>query len=172
MQRFIGSAMILAATTWAGVLYGKEQQNRLNHMYYLRHIVNMLKGELEYSSAPLGEIFCRIAVRVKEPYRSWMHCLQKQTERRDEEEFWKIWRAEIEKCLTEIHLKKEYKDQLKEIGDCIGKMDRMSECKNLQLYLENLDQEIKKERNELSDRKRISSCIGVMSGLFLIIILN
>ncbi|MEE1085989.1 MAG: stage III sporulation protein AB [Schaedlerella sp.] len=172
MQRFIGSAMILAATTWAGVLYGKEQQSNLNHMYYLRHIINMLKGELEYSSAPLGEIFGRTAVRIKEPYRTWMHYLQRQTEKREEEEFQKIWRTGIEICLSQLHLKKGYIDQLIEIGDCIGKMDCLSESRNLELYLENLDHAIKKERIDLADKKRISSCIGVMSGLFLIIILN
>lgn len=172
MQRFIGSAMILTATTWAGILYGKEQQTQLEHMYYLRHIINMLKGELEYSSAPLDEMFCRIAVRIKEPYRSWMHGLQRQMEKREEEEFRKIWRISIERGLKELHLKKEYKEQLKEVGDCIGKMNRMSESKNLQLYLETLDLGIKKARAEIADKKRIGNCIGIMSGLFLIIIFN
>lgn len=164
--------MILTATTWAGILYGKEQQSQLEHLYYLRHIIHMLKGELEYSSAPLGEIFCRIAVRVKEPYRSWLHHLQHQTEKREEEEFRKIWRVGIERDLKELHLKKEYKEQLKEVGDCIGKMDRMSEEKNLQLYLETLDLGIKKARAEIADKKRIGNCIGIMSGLFLIILFN
>lgn len=164
--------MILTATTWAGILYGKEEQSQLDHLYYLRHIIQMLKGELEYSSAPLGEIFCRIAVRVKEPYRSWMHQLQRQSEAREEEEFRKIWRTSLERSLKELHLKKEYKEQLKEVGDCIGKMDRMSESKNLQLYLETLDQGIKKARTEIADKKRIGNCIGIMSGLFLILIFN
>lgn len=164
--------MILTATTWAGILYGKEQQKQLEHMYYLRHILHMLKGELEYSSAPMGEIFCRIAVRVKEPYRSWMHDLQHQIEKRDEKELRKIWRVGIERNLKELHLKQGYKEQLKEIGDCIGKLDRKSECKNLQLYMETFDLEIKKARSEIADKKRIGSCMGIMSGLFLIIIFN
>lgn len=172
MQKFVGSLMILAATTWAGVLYGNEQQNGLNQMYYLRHLIQMLRGELEYSSAPLGEIFCRIAVRVKEPYRSWMHYLQKETENRSEEQFQKIWCAGIEKYLGKLHLKRESKRRLIEIGEYIGKMDRMSESRNLMLYLENMDQEIKDFREEIKDKKRISGCIGVMSGLFLVIILS
>lgn len=164
--------MILTATTWAGILYGKEEQSQLDHLYYLRHIIQMLKGELEYSSAPLGEIFCRIAVRVKEPYRSWMHQLQRQSEAREEEEFRKIWRISMERSLKELHLKKEYKERLNEVGDCIGKMDRMSESKNLQLYLETLDLAIKKARAEIADKKRIGNCIGIMSGLFLVLIFN
>ena len=40
----------------------------------------MLKGELEYSNAPLGEIFGRVAVRVKEPYRKWLRVMERQVE--------------------------------------------------------------------------------------------
>ena len=69
MQRFIGCLLILGATTGAGIAYGTELQRYLEKLLYIRHIVYMLKGELEYSNAPLGEIFGRVAVRVKEPYR-------------------------------------------------------------------------------------------------------
>lgn len=172
MQRFIGGVCIISATTWAGILYGKEKQNYLEHLLYLRHIIHMLKGELQYTNAPLGEIFRRIAVRVKEPYRKWFHNMEKQIERRNELEFHKIWSKSIDKNLTELHLNKEHKRQIKEIGDCIGKMDQMSESKNLELHLENLDQEIKKMRTEIAGKKRIGNCIGIMSGLFLVILLS
>ena len=65
MQRFIGCLLILGATTGAGIAYGTELQRYLEKLLYIRHIVYMLKGELEYSNAPLGEIFGRVAVRVE-----------------------------------------------------------------------------------------------------------
>lgn len=160
------------STTWAGVLYGKEQQNYLDNMVYLRHIIYMLKGELKYTNAPLGEIFQRLSTRVKDPYRKWFRNMEKQIQKRNESDFQIIWEKGVDTCLSDIHLKTEHKRQITEIGECIGQMDQESECKNLELHLENLNQEINKMRNEIAGRKRIGNCIGIMSGLFLVILLS
>lgn len=90
MQRFVGAVLILLATGSAGILYGIEQQCYLEKLLYIRHIVYMLKGELDYAGIPLGEVFGRVAVRVKEPYRRWLHNLEKQVEKREEDGFFKI----------------------------------------------------------------------------------
>ena len=129
MQKLIGASMILLATSGAGMIYGLEQQCYLEKLIYIRHIVYMLKGELDYANIPLGEVFGRVAVRVKE------HVIQ-----------------------------------LKELGTYLGKMDSVSESRNLQLYIERLELEIEKARSGLASKKRIGNCLGVMGGLFLIVI--
>lgn len=171
MQRFIGAVFIISATTGAGLLYGIELQNYLEKMLYIRHIVYMLKGELEYSSAPLDEVFGRVAVRVKEPYRRWLHAMERQMAERESENFLKIWMRSVDRYLGELHLKSEHSIQLKELGTCIGQMDSASESKNLQLYLERLELEIERVREGMASRKRIGNCLGVMSGVFLVVIL-
>ena len=77
MWKMIGSILVLTATSGAGFLYGMEQQDYLEKLLYIRHIIYMLKGELEYTKAPLGEVFGRAAVRVREPYKGWLHGLEK-----------------------------------------------------------------------------------------------
>lgn len=171
MQQFIGAVLILAATSSAGVLYGIEQQSYLEKLLYIRHIVYMLKGELDYANVPLGEVFGRVSMRVKEPYRKWLHALEKQVERREEDGFFKIWMRSIDSNLTELHLKSEHSIQLKELGTYLGKMDSVSESRNLQLYIDRLELEIEKVREGLASKKRIGNCLGVMSGIFLIVIL-
>ena len=171
MQRFVGSVLILSATTWSGILYGREQQMYLDNMLYLRHIIQMIKSELAYTNLPLSDIFRRIAVRVRQPFRKWLYSLERQIEKRDEKDFCIIWETELDRCLSQLSLKKQHKTELRELGDYIGKMDRISEEKNLEMYLDNLELEIKKMRNEISNKKRLGKCIGVMSGLFLVILL-
>lgn len=171
MQRFIGAVFIVSATTGAGILYGIELQNYLEKLLYIRHIVYMLKGELEYANAPLDEVFGRVAVRVKEPYRRWLCAMEHQMTERESENFLKIWMRSVDRYLGELHLKSEHSIQLKELGTCIGRMDRASESKNLQLYLERLELEIEKVREGMASKKRIGNCLGVMSGVFLVVIL-
>lgn len=171
MQRFIGAGLILLATGSAGVLYGIEQQRYLEKLLYIRHIVYMLKGELDYANIPLGEVFGRVAVRVKGPYKRWLHGLEKQVESREEDGFFKIWMRSVDTYLEELHLKSEHMIQLKELGTYLGKMDSVSESRNLQMYIERLELEIEKMRAGLASKKRIGNCLGIMGGLFLVVIL-
>ena len=171
MWKMIGSILVLTATSGAGFLYGMEQQDYLEKLLYIRHIIYMLKGELEYTKAPLGEVFGRAAVRVREPYKGWLHGLERQGGRRKEDEFFKIWMRSIDRDLHTLHLKSEHVIQLKELGSCLGRMDSTSESLHLKLYVERLELEIEKVRESLSAKKRIGNCLGVMGGIFLIVIL-
>lgn len=171
MPRFIGSVLIITATTGAGILYGMELQGYLEKLLYIRHLIYMLKGELEYSFAPLSEVFGRIAVRAKDPYKHWLFAMEKQVEDREEDAFLKIWIHSVDIYLKELHLKKEHSIQLKELGTCLGQMDGTSESRNLQLYLGRLEQEIEKVREGMPAKKRLGNCLGVMSGIFLVVLL-
>lgn len=171
MQRFIGCLLIIGATTGAGVAYGTELQRYLEKLLYIRHIVYMLKGEIEYSNAPLGEVFGRTALRLKEPFRSWLRAMEKQIENREETEFSRIWNRSIDKYLKELHLKSAHSIQLKELGTFLGQLDGESLGRTMQLYLNRLELEIEKVREGMAAKKRISNCLGVMGGIFLVVIL-
>ena len=171
MLRFIGGILIITATTGAGILYGMELQEYLEKLLYIRHIIYMIKGELEYSSAPLSEVFGRISARVREPYRQWLGAMEKQVENREEDAFLKIWMRSVDKYLKELHLKSEHSIQLKELGTYLGQTDGASESRNLQLYLGRLELEFEKVREGLASKKRIGNCLGVMGGIFLVVLL-
>ena len=171
MLRFIGGILIITATTGAGILYGMELQEYLEKLLYIRHIIYMIKGELEYSQAPLSEAFGRISVRVREPYRQWLMAMEKQVEEREEDAFLKIWMRSVDKYLKELHLKSEHSIQLKELGTYLGQTDGASESRNLQLYLGRLELEIEKVREGMAAKKRIGNCLGVMGGIFLVVLL-
>ena len=171
MLRFIGGILIITATTGAGILYGMELQEYLEKLWYIRHIIYMIKGELEYSQAPLSEAFGRISVRVREPYRRWLSAMEKQVENREEDAFLKIWMRSVDKYLKELHLKSEHSIQPKELGTYLGQTDGASESRNLQLYLGRLELEIEKVREGMAAKKRIGNCLGVMGGIFLVVLL-
>lgn len=171
MQKFIGCVLILSATTGGGILYGAELKQYLEKLFYLRHVIYLLKGELEYSHASLGEIFSRLSTKVKPPYCLWFRRMEKQIWERKEEDFFQIWTLSIETDLKKLQLKKTHIAQLNDIGNFLGQLDQIAAVKALELYLNRLGMEIEKEREHLEVRKRISSWLGVMGGLFLVVIL-
>ena len=70
MQKLIGCILILLSTTAGGFLYGVEQQQYLEKLMYIRHILELIQGEIEYSGAPLFEFLeklqtgCRSLIAV------------------------------------------------------------------------------------------------------------
>ena len=61
--------------------------------------------------------------------------------------------------------------QLKELGNYIGQSDLATESRNLALYLNRLELEIEKVREGIAAKKKIGNCLGIMSGVFLVVIL-
>ena len=58
-----------------------------------------------------------------------------------------------------------------EPGTFLGSLERTTLDHTLQMYLNRLDLEIEKIREGLAAKMRIGRCLGVMSGIFLIVIL-
>ena len=60
---------------------------------------------------------------------------------------------------------------MKEPGTFLGSLEQNTLDHTLLMYLNRLDLEIEKLREGLAAKTRIGSCLGVMSGIFLIVIL-
>ncbi len=171
MQRFIGGVLILTATAGAGYVYGMELKNYLETMRYLRYVISLIKGEIAYSGAPLQEIFSGVAKRIRQPYRSWLEETARELENREESAFARTWNKCVDRYLKPLHLKYDHLILLKEPGTFLANLERDTLDRTLQMYLNRMDLEIEKLREGLAGKIRVGGCLGVMSGIFLIVIL-
>ena len=110
-------------------------------------------------------------MRVKEPYRAWLKAMEHEVESRREQGFAKIWNRSIDKYLCDLRLKSVHSIQLKELGTFLGQLDRESFQHTMQIYLNQMELEIEKVREGMASKRRISSWLGVMGGIFLVVIL-
>lgn len=171
MQRIVGSVLILTATAGAGYLYGEELKQYLHRMLYLRYVIELIRGELAYTGAPLPELLYQVACRIKEPYGRWLKMVAKEAQERDETAFVRIWNRCADRYLRELKLKTEHSILLKELGTFLGQGDRDTMNRSVQLYLNRMDLEIEKLREGFASRKKLANCLGVMGGLFLVVLL-
>ena len=171
MQRVIGAVLILTATGGAGYVYGQELKQYLEKLQYFRYVMSLIKGEIAYTHAPLPEIFSEVARRVKPPYDRWLIKTAAEMEKREEYGFARMWNRCVDKYLGELNLKYEHAILVKEPGTFLGSLEKDTLDHAMQMYLNRVDLEIEKLREGLSAKTRISGCLGVMSGIFLIVIL-
>ena len=159
------------ATGGAGWLYGKELKNYLEELVHFRKIIEQIKGEMQYASVPLPEIFHRIAKREKEPYGNWLMELTLRCQSAEDKRFAELWRETTEKDLTELQPKGRMDPLINEPGELLEIGDRDSVIRLLEYYLKRMDREIDKKTTESDQKKKIGSWLGVAGGVFLVILL-
>lgn len=77
----------------------------------------------------------------------------------------------IDRWLKDLNLKSTHSIFLKELGTFLGQSDRDTLDRSLTMYLNRMDLEIEKLREGLATKRKISRCLGVMSGIFLVVVL-
>lgn len=170
MQKIIGSILILIASTGIGVLKGMDLKKHLKELQSLKQIFLMLRSEIKCTKTPLGEAFSHIGRRMEGIYGRWLLSVARQAEEKSEKSFWELWNRSVEESFTETKLKKAEVEQLKAFGRNIGCLDEELQIGMIELYLEQLDMEIQQSRESLEIKKRLYHCLGVMGGIFLVII--
>ncbi len=171
MQKVIGAILILTATSGAGYVYCRELKTYLERMLYLRYVFSLIKGEIAYTHAPLPDVFREVAGRIKKPYRTWLLAVSDALETREESGFARVWNRCADRYLKPLGMKPEHSILFKEPGTFLGSLERTTLDHTLQMYLNRLDLEIEKIREGIAAKTRIGRCLGVMSGIFLIVIL-
>ena len=163
--------MFIASTAGIGWRFGTELKNYLQQMRYIRYVAGLIKGELEYTGAPLAEVFRETGRRVKKPFSTWLVRMASEIDEREESAFARIWNRGIDRDLRELNLQSEHSILLKDLGTFLGQIDQETVGNSMQLYLNRLDLEIEKLREGLAAKRKIGNCLGVMGGIFLVVVL-
>lgn len=170
MQKVIGSVLILLASTAIGIAKGRDLQRYLGELESLKQLFLMLKSEIKYTKAPLGEAFSRIGRKRKDFFGEWMISLAGELEERAGITFFELWKKSIENVFQKSCLKEADIAQLKSMGMNMGCLDEEMQLGTIDLYMEQLEITICRRREELQAKKRLCNCLGVMGGIFLVIL--
>lgn len=171
MIKLCGSVLIVAATTLLGIRRADDYREEYRQMEYLKRLLYILESEIRYAREPLGEIFAHMAGHAREPYRSWLSSMQQEIEQREQDSFAGIWRASIRGHLKRCGLPGRELDRLAELGEQLGTADLKLELTILAGFQEHLSVRMRELRGEMQMRVKLCHWLGVMSGMFLAILL-
>ncbi len=162
---------MIASTSIIGIKMAQELEGKYYEMKYFRQILFLLESEIKYSRVFLSDAFQNISSMVKEPYKLWMRQMCLRLEERMDGNFSSAWRETIDEYLIETKLPLKQKEQIKELGNYLGNLDVNLQIKHIHLLNEQIELAMTEMREQLEGKKRIYRCIGVMSGIFIAILL-
>lgn len=165
MLKFIGTIVIITATTGIGFSKSKELQEHLNALEELKKLFCLLRSELQYTHAPFAEVFSKISTKTSTSYREWLSNLSQRLKNKTRGSFWEIWCLSIAEDMSESNLKEEELQEIKNVGK------NMEYIESLDLFIEQLEYRIKNTRESYRSKRKLCQSMGIMGGIFLVILL-
>ena len=164
-NKIIGLMLIIFACAGMGYSKNQELKNHLKELENLKQAFYMLRGELQYTRATFEDVFEKIGDKIKGPIGEWLKSLCRRLYEKEHNSFEEIWDISIEQKLQESYLKKEDLNELKDIGKNLGYFE------NIDLFIEQLEYKIQKTREDCETKGKLYRSIGIMGGVFLVILL-
>lgn len=170
-MKLLGSALVTCSCGALGVWKAEQWKEHRKVLEEIRKMILLLKGEILYAHAPLGEaleqvgrksegipaeIFCQTASRIME---------------QEGELFFDIWTEEISRREKDLLLTQKECQELKSFGEHLGYLDLGMQERTIALYLEQLELSIDFYREHEREQTKLCTSLGLMGGLFLSIIL-
>ena len=165
MLKIIGSILIITATTSIGFSNSNEMQCHLRELEELKKIFCLLRSELQYTRAPFAEVFEKIGQKTMQPFQMWFFELCAKLNEKRCGMFWEIWCLSITEDLQGTKLKADELEELKNVGKNLEYME------SLDLYIEQLEYKITNTREAYRSKRKLCQSMGVMGGIFLVILL-
>lgn len=166
-----GCLFMIVGASGYGVWLAGNYGRRLAVLEQLRRMIFLLKGQILYANAPLEEAFETVGRRTEGVLAQLFLRVAGRIGNQQGEPFAAIWAQEVENTETASVLSEADKQSLISLGEHLGFMDREMQERNLLLYLEQLDLSIEHMRAHKQERCRLYTSLGVMSGMFLAILL-
>lgn len=167
----LGLILVIASCSGIGAEAVHRLRERLRLLETLRRMASHMKGEILYANVPLAEALYRTGKRNKGAAGELFIAIATELEQETGESFEAVWRAKAGKFAAGSVLNKKEQEQLLRFGESLGYLDRDMQEKAILFYLEDLEHSIETLRKEESEKSRLFFGMGILSGLFLAVVL-
>lgn len=170
-MKIAGAVLVIGSASLGGIAAAEGLRNQYRQMQYLQKVICRLKSEIRYSRSYLGEAFRQIGISSEDPYQSWLTGMAAQMERKNGQTFAEIWEKETKEKLAASALPQPIIGRLAHLGGQLGSADAEMQVKTLDFFLEELDRSLEEMYEEMKANIRLYHCLGVMSGIFVTVLL-
>lgn len=162
---------MVIATSGLGRWKAYQWKERLRTLEQLRRMIFMLKGEILYANAPLEEAFTHVGRKNRGRIGEFFIEVAERIQRQQGEPFFTMWKEEIEGLDNQSGLSEKDKQELAGFGEHLGYLDCEMQERTILLYLEQLDLTIDYLRKHQREKSQLYTSMGIMGGLFLVIMM-
>lgn len=163
--------LLVVGCGYAGWVRGNKIKKIYDELHYIKKIIMLLKGEIQYNRNVLSSVFEGIADRIKEPYGSIFFNMAKELNMHRGESFNSIWKDNLIKYVYSIGCKEKDVAPLLELGENMGYLDMQMQINIIDLFLDKQELILNEYRQTINDDIKLCRVLGIAAGLFLAILI-
>lgn len=171
VMKLLGICLILGSSTAIGFFLSNRLKERIEELESIKKLLMMLRGEIKYNHAALSEAFQTIARRMDNLYGRLLSHVSEEMDSMDGQTLMQIWERSVNESLKESALNREDREKFISLGGQLGYLDIEMQLGTIELYLEQLEEEIKNARENLKRNGKLYQTMGVITGIFVVILM-
>lgn len=169
--KIIGAFLVVISCGALGFYFSSELKTRISDLTELKKILTLLRGDIRYTNAPLPEAMQTLSKRHDGTYKQFLENVSNSLLELNGESFAKIWKKGVENNLLHTSLTKEDYQLINQLGESIGYLDKNMQINTLDLYTEQIEGTIEELSKSVKEKTHLYNSLGIMGGIFIIIIL-
>ncbi|QHS22727.1 stage III sporulation protein SpoAB [Virgibacillus sp. MSP4-1] len=169
-MKWIGAMLFLLATTQAGFDIAKRLSDRPQQIRQLKNALQILEAEIVYGQTPIHEVFYQLSKQIPEPLSDFFSELHNRLSV-SQTTLYDIWNPTLKEIWKQSAMKKAEREIMDQFGKTLGQHDFTQQQKHIQLALTHLERELANAEEEKYRYGRMAKSLGVLTGLFVILLL-
>lgn len=165
MFKIAGSFLVILSCAMIGYEKATEVTKHRKDLEELQRIFIMVQTELKYIKTPFKDLFLKLHRKTNGRFKEWLLDMANSLNTFQQGTLEEIWSSSVDKHLKESFLTKNELEELRQIGKHISHMEA------LDLFLTQIEGFIQQTREEEKSKKKMYQSMGIMVGIFLVIML-
>ncbi len=170
MVKIIGIIIVILSSTMVGYKMSDNLSLRVTMLKKIKKTIIQLRGEIRYNNTAMPEAFKVIGRRADKPLDDFLINVSNEMDKMEGKTLSDIWKENMH-IIEQCGIDKNDIERLGGLGDNLGFLDREMQLSHLDLYLENLENDISDATTKVNNNSRLYKCLGVMGGLLITLLI-
>lgn len=170
MVKLIGAILVLVSAYAMGCLLALQVKEQEKWLKDIKTALFLLQGELEYRQVPLPDALTVIGKRHGGRLACFFQNLSEELSKKEGISLQKLWKKTAVGALKDCPLSTEQKEEFGDLGICFTETDKETRRNSLEFYLNRLEEDIVKLRDTGADKAYLCRTLGMLGGIFLLIL--
>ncbi len=171
MLKTFGALLVILSCSTIGLYYSSLVRGRVADLRAMKKNITLLRGDIKYGNTNLPEAIGALSRKNSDNFQPFFAGIEEDLLVSSGLSFATIWENGIKNYMKSTYMNQQDREQIKHLGENLGYLDKEMQLKTIDLYIEQLDHELNDSVATMKDKTRLYNMLGILSGLFLTVVL-
>lgn len=171
MIKVTGALVIIFSCTYIGINISNKYRQRVKELLEIKRIVGIMLGEIRYSLTPIPNIFQIMIDKTDGVFKKYFIVMDAEVSDYSGLALKDIWNNNLKILKDNTCLNSNDIELFSMLGNNLGFLDKQMQIDTINLYIEQLSDQIIESKAALKDKTRLFSSLGVLGGILIVIVL-